>query len=64
MSTESTVYISDKGDDQNDGTEGKPVKSLFRAIKVANRKGAYLMDIRDASLERLGKEAKGMDEKK
>ena len=64
MSSESTVYISDKGDDQNDGTKGKPVKSLVRAIKVANRKGAYLMDIRDASLERLSKEAKGMDEKK
>ena len=59
MSTESTVYVSDQGDDDNDGTEGKPVKSLARAIKLANRNGAYLMDIRHASAERLKQEAKG-----
>jgi hypothetical protein len=50
-----TIYISDKGDDKNDGlTSGTAVRSWKRATKLAG--GDAEIDMREASRERINEE--------
>jgi hypothetical protein len=52
-----TIYISDKGDDKNDGlTKEGAVHSWKRATKLAG--GDAEIDMRDASRERINEEIK------
>jgi hypothetical protein len=52
-----TIYISDKGDDDNDGlTRETAVHTWKRATKLAG--GDAEIDVRDASRERINEEIK------